>query len=560
MNANLNVASSVHFEDTDEPTFAKNGATGLWEIQSNDYGSFRFDGGGYIEGDFMFNSDVVINGTILQRDSTTEDFNEQNFLRVRRKLESGSTQALTPNYASHANSNLRVFGGAGIMTDLYVGDDFYIGKLNSGDSVSFSVLGESGNTDIQGTLDVAGNSEFNGTVDVDANFAVRNGTTDKFTVTSSNGNTLIQGTLNVNGTVDVDADFAVRNGTTDKFFVDNVTGNTNIEGTLDVNGATEITNTLDVSNAVTFDQTLLVQGNSEFNGTVDVDANFAVRSGSTDKFTVASSSGNVATDGTLVVQGQTTINDSLIVDAANEVFSIRNGSAVEKFGVDADNGNTNIIGTLTVAGATQINDTLGVSDVVTFTRNTQQSITGNSITLDGAVRMSGGLGVTKNMAVGEDLIVYGDFNIKGDTVINGTTTYNAKIDITNTSEADSLADNNVAFQVDGGGIIGKNLWAGGDFTVYDDANNRNAFFVDVSTGDATLHNDLTIGGDLVVNGTTTTINSTVTTLDDPIITLGGDTAPASNDGKDRGVEFRYYDDSAKIGFFGFDNPPTNSHS
>ena len=47
--------------------------------------------------------------------------------------------------------------------------------------------------------------------------------------------------------------------------------------------------------------------------------------------TVASSSGNIATDGTLVVQGQTTINDSLIVDAANEVFSVRNGSAVEKF-------------------------------------------------------------------------------------------------------------------------------------------------------------------------------------------------------------------------------------
>ena len=34
--------------------------------------------------------------------------------------------------------------------------------------------------------------------------------------------------------------------------------------------------------------------------------------------------------------------------------------------------------------------------------------------------------------------------------------------------------------------------------------------------------------------------------------MGGDTAPSSNDAKDRGVEFRYYDGSAKIGFFGFD--------
>ena len=39
-NSTLNVAGAVHFEDTDEPTFAKNGSTGLWEIQSNDYGSF----------------------------------------------------------------------------------------------------------------------------------------------------------------------------------------------------------------------------------------------------------------------------------------------------------------------------------------------------------------------------------------------------------------------------------------------------------------------------------------------------------------------------------------
>ena len=48
------------------------------------------------------------------------------------------------------------------------------------------------------------------------------------------------------------------------------------------------------------------------------------------------------------------------------------------------------------------------------------------------------------------------------------------------------------------------------------------------------------------------LNSTITTLDDPIITLGGDTAPSSDDAKDRGVEFRYYDSTAKTGFFGLD--------
>ena len=65
--------------------------------------------------------------------------------------------------------------------------------------------------------------------------------------------------------------------------------------------------------------------------------------------------------------------------------------------------------------------------------------------------------------------------------------------------------------------------------------------------------DLTVGGNLTINGTTTTVNSTTVTVDDPIITLGGDTAPGSDDNKDRGVEFRYYDGSAKVGFMGWDD-------
>ena len=63
-----------------------------------------------------------------------------------------------------------------------------------------------------------------------------------------------------------------------------------------------------------------------------------------------------------------------------------------------------------------------------------------------------------------------------------------------------------------------------------------------------------VDGDLTVGGTTTTINSTTVTIDDPIFTLGGDTAPSSDDNKDRGIEFRYHDGtSAKVGFFGYDD-------
>jgi lipopolysaccharide export system protein LptA len=66
--------------------------------------------------------------------------------------------------------------------------------------------------------------------------------------------------------------------------------------------------------------------------------------------------------------------------------------------------------------------------------------------------------------------------------------------------------------------------------------------------------NVTISGNLTVNGTTTTVNSTTVTIDDPIFTLGGDSAPGSDDNKDRGIEFRYHDGSAaRLGFFGFDD-------
>lgn len=61
-----------------------------------------------------------------------------------------------------------------------------------------------------------------------------------------------------------------------------------------------------------------------------------------------------------------------------------------------------------------------------------------------------------------------------------------------------------------------------------------------------------IKGDLQIDGTTTTLNSTTVTIDDPIFTLGGDTAPADDDTLDKGIEFRWFDSEARLGFFGFD--------
>ena len=78
--------------------------------------------------------------------------------------------------------------------------------------------------------------------------------------------------------------------------------------------------------------------------------------------------------------------------------------------------------------------------------------------------------------------------------------------------------------------------------------------IDSAGGTVTVDDNLTVAGNLTVNGTTTTVNSTTTTVDDPIMTVGGDSAPSSDDNKDRGIEFRWHNGSAaKLGFFGFDD-------
>lgn len=66
---------------------------------------------------------------------------------------------------------------------------------------------------------------------------------------------------------------------------------------------------------------------------------------------------------------------------------------------------------------------------------------------------------------------------------------------------------------------------------------------------------VTIEGDLQVKGTTTQVDSTVVTIEDPIFTLGGAGNAISDDGKDRGIEFKWHTGISaqhRTGFFGMD--------
>ena len=84
--------------------------------------------------------------------------------------------------------------------------------------------------------------------------------------------------------------------------------------------------------------------------------------------------------------------------------------------------------------------------------------------------------------------------------------------------------------------------------------NGTANEVDITLGDNTvtigLPDDVTISGNLTVNGTTTTVNSTVVSVADPVFELGDD---ASDDNLDRGIKLKYNNSGAKVAFMGLDD-------
>ena len=60
--------------------------------------------------------------------------------------------------------------------------------------------------------------------------------------------------------------------------------------------------------------------------------------------------------------------------------------------------------------------------------------------------------------------------------------------------------------------------------------------------------NLTIIGNLIVSGTTTTVNSTTVSIGNPIFELGDGT---SDDNLDRGIKMKYNSSGGKIGIHGF---------
>ena len=316
----------------------------------------------------------------------------------------------------------------------------------------------------------------------------------------------------------------------------------------------------------------------------------------TDDTTEATSTtdGSLQTDGGLSVAKDAVLGDDV---------KLLSDSAVLSFGADSDTTLTHTDGTgLTLNSTNKLTfgDTgtyihQSADGVLDLVSDTEIEINATTIDINGAVAMDGAITGATNITLSGELDA-ATLDISGNADIDGTTNLDA-VDIDGAVQIDAAVtvgvdDTGYDFKLFGATSGSFLLWDesddaleltdsspikigdGGDMQIYHDGSNSYvtnsqgalklatetsgiAITLGHSTSEVTVADNLTVTGDLTVNGTTTTVNSTTVTIDDPIFTLGGDTAPGSDDNKDRGIEFRYHDGSnARIGFFGYDDSAT----
>ena len=501
-----------------------------------------------------------VHGTLTASSGVIVDANKKiDEWRVDNLVFNGNTISI--DQVSNANGNINIIPGG-------TTGEVVISALETTINGLFTV---SGNQAFTGNLDVTGTGHITGTLDVDsqvtaASLNVEDLTTTRvvyvgatgelvddagftFTGTGAGSNLQLLGSINVdveatlasaviedltnnriviagtNGQLEDDSNFTFdgtnfKVGTTgtDKFTVAVATGNTTILGTLNVTGNTQYLGTLDINGQVTA-------------------ASLNVEDLTATRIVFAGANGELVDDG------------NFTFDSATDKLSITGSAQIDQIILDASTIST-ATGSLTISPAAQAETIIGTTSAVRVPVG--NSTERPSTPATGQIRYN----TTTNQYEGYSNSAWqglgGVIDVDQNTYIIAQPTPSLVIPGTN---ADTL------YFVTGG-VLQATIDTATGLTV----NNLNIDNNTISTTTGDLYLDpgktgagsptgnVVVYGNLQVMGTTTEVNSTTITVDDPVFTLGGDTAPSTDDNKDRGIEFRWHDGTnARTGFFGYDD-------
>jgi uncharacterized Zn ribbon protein len=325
-------------------------------------------------------------------------------------------------------------------------------------------------------------------------------------------------TTNLTGTAGTITTFNSTNGTITNFNSTNVsisgistfTGAIDANGDLDVDGYTELDD-------VNVSGTLSVTGISTFTGAIDANGGADISGGET---TLSSATVSDFTAGRVVLAG----TSGALEDSANLTFSgaglIVGAGGINVTGVSTFSTDLVVGGDIRVNG-NDIKASDGATNI-TLTSSTLTTFAGDIKVTGNDIQSSSATAITLS---GADVEVIGDLKVTG----NDIKASDGNTNITLTSNTLTTFAGDIK--------VGGNDIQASDGTVA----------ITLAGNDVTVADDLTVSGNLYVNGSTTQVNTAALTVEDRTIDLGivNGAAPAGNTTWDLGILFNYYATTAK---------------